>query len=463
MFDIMNYFKKSNHEILQSAINKNLMVSFNESEKKLHDAMFGNRSIIMVEQEYKEKPEPPEPGEPEIIVPDVRVEHNEKEGNGLSYMFIDKTFFESLEQQEVDELIYQLFSQGEFNRTAQYIVDMVKADSELLEVNVDVEVVDLTETEEEEKSKEAKESGACEMAESAKEAEKEIKSGKSSREVKMKVQDLKPEDKEKNPRFKAGNASFKKGTSTNSAKKFRRSNDSSTFIGPDDSDIKEIAKVQTILEHAIKGDNGGKIATISPSKKLNMKAIITESSEKEYIGNRGEEGKDIKINMIIDRSGSMSGAPTKNSNILVEALNNLAFEYEELDIKIIYSETSNYFGYDLPVDGINSKEIWAFDRTGSAEGLHRTFNAHFDRIKQSDINLVYTDGSIMDENIDKAYMKSQEIELTGLYVNSEFTPEDVMRHVEQNSQYFTRTIIRKTPEALVNELANMLVMQKGNH
>ncbi len=423
--------------------------------------MFESRSILLVEQNEKEEPLPPEPGEPEPYVPDIRIEHNVE--TNLSYMFIDKKFFEDLTEPETEELIYQLFNQGEFNRTAQYPIEMQMSDKSLKEVNIEVEALEWTEEEEKEKEESASEAGACDMASAAEDATADKTEEGKTRETQVTIKDIAEEDKEKNPRFKAGNAAFKKGRSTSASKQFRSSSSIENLKEIPQKQLKEITKVQEILEHAIKGDDGGKEACISPSKKLNMKAIITESSEKEYIGNHAEEGKTIKINMIVDRSGSMTGSPTQNSNILIQALNNLSFEYPEMDVQIMLSETSHFFTYSMPIEGLNSKQLWDYNRTGSAEGLSRTFEAHFDRMKEADINLVYTDGSIMDEAIDKAYMKAQEIELTGLYVNEDFTPEEVMSHVEQNKQYFTRTIIRKTAIALVNELANMLVMNKGNY
>ena len=67
----------------------------------------------------------------------------------------------------------------------------------------------------------------------------------------------------------------------------------------------------------------------------------------------------------------------------------------------------------------------------------------------------------MNIRIDKKYMESQEIELIGLYTNSDFKEEDIMKHYEKCSKYFTKTIIRKDAISLVNELANMLYLVKN--
>lgn len=451
----MKYFRRSNHEILQTAVRKNMMVSFNVGEHKLHEAMFKQRSIMMVEQEERPEPPAPEPGEPIEIVPTISVEHNMT--TGMNYIHFNKKDFEAMSDEEVEELVYQMFNQCEFDHTAQYPIEMIDVDGKPKEIMVQVDAVDMTVEEEEEKEREVTSGESCDSSKEGEAVEKEVADmSKKSKEMKMEVKEMSEEQMMQNPKFKAGNASFQKGYSTSAAKVFKKSADQK----PQDRDIKEIAKTQAVLEHAIKGDDGGKSKSISPAKKLNMKAIITESSEKEYITHHGVEGKALKVNLIVDRSGSMSGSPTRSSNILISALNNLSFEYDELDVQVIYSESNAYFAYKLPVDNLNSGKIWSFSRTGSAEGLSRTFDAHFADMKEADINLVYTDGSIMDDAIDKAYMKAQEIELTGLYVNEDFTPEDIMQHVEQNTQYFTRTIIRKDAVGLVNELANMLVMNK---
>ena len=102
----------------------------------------------------------------------------------------------------------------------------------------------------------------------------------------------------------------------------------------------------------------------------------------------------------------------------------------------------------------------AYNGTGGSEGLARTFNANFDRMKNANVNLVYTDGDIYDEAIDKAYMQSQEIELVGMYVNEDFNEDEVMKYHEKNAKYFTHTIIRDNMLSLVNELANRIYLSK---
>ena len=269
------------------------------------------------------------------------------------------------------------------------------------------------------------------------------------------------QDKMMNPRYATATAKWGENSTKSSASVFKNRNPDSTVIS--NKHLKEIHEVEAILEHAIMGDDGGKSKDISPSKRLNMRAIITESSDREYISHHGEEGKDIKINVIVDRSGSMHGRPSIESNILIQALNNLAFKYEELDVEIILSETSNYFNFALPVDGPDSNELWSYENTGGSEGLARTFNANFDRMKNANVNLVYTDGDIYDEAIDKSYMKAQEIELVGMYVNEDFTEDEIMGYYEKNAKYFTHTIIRSNMKSLVNELANRILMSKEAH
>lgn len=455
MFDVSKFFRRSNTQMLQAAMNKSMLLAFNPSEKVLHEKMFKKKSILMVDEELTERPVP-EPGQPDEPIEHIKAHHNKT--TDMTYIFMDKEWFDDMEQGDVDNMIYQLFNQGEFDNTVQYSIDIPEENGTISQVNVSVQSSDFTEEEEEEKEEKAK-SGSCSTEDTKAEAKK---TNKASKKYKKQAEVKKTEEeKNKNPKYTSANANFQKGKTTSNARVFKRGGRDKSQI--EDASLKEIAQTQAILEHAIKGDDGGKLKSISPSKRLNMRAIITESSDNEYITHHGAEGKDIKINIVVDRSGSMNGRPTKESNILISALNNLAFEYEELDIEIMLSTTGSFYRYGLPVDDVNSEQLWAFDGTGDAEGLSRTIQQNWDRIKEGDVNLCYTDGSIYDEALDKAKMKSQEVEFVGMYVNSGFTAEDVMKHHEKNKKYFTHTIIRKDMKALVNELANRIFLSKDKH
>lgn len=458
MFDLRQYFRRSNTQMLQAAMNKSMLLAFNPSEKVLHEKMFKKKSILMVDEEVTERPVP-EPGQPEEQVQHIKVQHNKT--TDMSYIFMDKEWFDEMEQPDIDNMIYQLFNQGEFDNTVQYSIDIPEENGTISEVNVSVESSDFTEEEEEEAEEKAKSGGSS--TEDAKASAS--KTNKASKKYKKQAKvEISESEKMKNPKYTSANANFQKGKTTSNASRFKSRGEGGKDIKTiNNSDMKEIAQTQAILEHAIKGEDGGKSKSISPAKRLNMRAIITESSDNEYITHHGAEGKDIKINIVVDRSGSMSGRPTKESNILIAALNNLAFEYDELDISIMLSTTGSYYRYELPVDNVNSEQLWVFDGTGDAEGLSRTIEHNWDRIKEGDVNLCYTDGSIYDEALDKAKMKSQEVEFVGMYVNKSFTAEDIMKHYEKNKKYFTHTIIRKDMKALVNELANRIFLSKDRH
>lgn len=457
MFDFKSMFRRSNQKMLQSAVQKSMLISFNRNEETLHKNMFEGRTVIMVNQEDEPRPLP-EPGEDEIRFPEVKVEHNST--TNQNYVFVQKEFFEKMEQEEVDEFIYQFFNQVDFHHSAQVDIYVPSFSGEVTQVPVDIEANEYTEAEAEVASEEAKKNKgeSCDMEAEGKATKKAVKEAKKVKAVKEPAKKTIDEaEKLKNPRYATAQASFNANKHGKGAGVFKGYDKHSKIA---DSDLKSVHQTEEILRHSIQSDDGGKSKTINPAKRLNIKAIITETSEKEYITHHGQEGKDIKINVIIDRSGSMSGQPTKESNILVAALNNLAFEYPELDVVIMFSESSNYMRFGLPVDNPDSMELWDYNGTGDAEGLSRTINANFDRIKEAHVNLVYTDGSIYDEAIDKSYYKSQEIDLIGMYVNSSFSTDDIFKHYEKNSQYFTETIIRDNMVSLMNELANKIHMSK---
>ena len=440
-------FERSNTAILKESIQKSILASFGANEHVLYENMFMRRNLVSVNEAPSVKPEV-EAGEPEPFYPMIHVDNNETEDT--SYIKIDKEMFEGMNQRESDELVYQLFNQLRIEDGLEYEINVPTADG-ILKVPVSVASKEYTQEEKEQKEQESKDSGAEDTAEhseaaqeSKDEAEKEGEEGEAKR-------------MPQNPAYTDSNPKWATESQSEEAQNFRGREGE-----PTENDIKDIARVQAILEHAIQGDNGGKCYTISPGKRLNMRAIISETSEKEYIGNRGEDGKTLKINLVVDRSGSMHGNPTRESNILISALNNIVLDNEELEVNVIFTQTRSRLKIQLPVDTFNSPELWAMNAANSAEGLAETIDHYFEDFKAADINLCYTDGSIMDKNLDKAYMESQEVNFVGLYVNSSFTEEDVMKHYEKNAKYFTKVVIRADMKALVDELGSLMLLHKGH-
>ncbi len=453
-------FLKNNTKMLEKAMMKSIFVAVGDSSGNLRHNIINKRSIIQVEEVARERVTP-EPGEDEQRFNHVIVQTNED--TDMTYIFLDRTMFENMEQEQIDELVYQTYDQLDFSQNGETEIHMLDEKGEVQEINISHYSGSYAADKKEEPSEDEKSDESCSSEDAKQQASKQIQQAQEDAKTQDEQQEKKEEitalEKAAHPKYSTSNAKFQKDMKSNSNVNSFKGRHGETKVT--NADLKEIHQVEAILEHSIQGSDGDKSNSIAPAKRLNMRNIITEASEKEYITNKGEEGKNIKINMIIDRSGSMNGSPTYNSNLIIMALNNLSFKYPELDVSIIYSCTGSNFKIDLPVHEPDSEQVWTLDGHGGAEGLHRTMTEHFARLKESDINLVYTDGSIQDDAIDKKYMESQEVELIGLYTNADFKAEDVMKHYEKCQKYFTKTIIREEALSLVNELANMLYLAKN--
>lgn len=227
-------------------------------------------------------------------------------------------------------------------------------------------------------------------------------------------------------------------------------------------DISRIQEVQDILEDGMRFQGTGKAKTISPSKRLNMRAIITEASEKEYVGKKEGGGKRTKIMLTIDRSGSMHGQPTTESNVLMSALNNIVLENPELEVEVMLSFTGAYTKFKLPIGGEKfSPDIWNLTQTGDAEYLWQNMKNNMESLENADINIVYTDGSICDDPIDKTFLERRDTHITGLYVSSAMGVDNLKEHYRRNKMYFHHVVVRPSIQELAEEISTKIFSERS--
>ena len=148
-------------------------------------------------------------------------------------------------------------------------------------------------------------------------------------------------------------------------------------------------KVKQLLK-AFKG-TGDQIKKASPTKRISSKDVACDR-DKCYVKKADSKGKHIKLNFLIDMSGSMGGSPVKNAVRLVYLFNQLAKE-GYVTMSVLYSTTSTNYKLVLPA---TDAEILSLCRTQSAEGLAKTIHAHADTIRGTN-TICLTDGDIVDE------------------------------------------------------------------
>lgn len=202
-------------------------------------------------------------------------------------------------------------------------------------------------------------------------------------------------------------------------------------------------KVKQLLK-AFQG-TGGQVKLVTPTKRMSSKDIACDR-DKCYIRKTGATGKHIKMNLLIDMSGSMGGDPVKNAVRLVYLFNKLA-KQGYVTMSVLYSTTSTNFKLTLPCA---DSEVLSLCSVQSAEGLAKTIQAHADTIRGVN-TICITDGDIVDEPIDKMFWAKHKSISTGVYVNSTVT--NYSEYSGKLNKWFNHSIVRKN----LNELIEWLI------
>lgn len=201
-------------------------------------------------------------------------------------------------------------------------------------------------------------------------------------------------------------------------------------------------KVKQLLK-AFKG-TGDQIKKVSPTKRVSSKDIACDR-DKCYVKKADSKGKHIKLNFLIDMSGSMGGSPVKNAVRLVYLFNQLAKE-GYVTMSVLYSTTSTNYKLDLPAP---DAEILSLCRTQSAEGLAKTIHAHADTIRGTN-TICLTDGNIVDEPIDKMFWAKHKSISTGVYVNKSLS--SYTEYTGKLNKWFNHSVVRKSLDELIEWL-----------
>lgn len=201
-------------------------------------------------------------------------------------------------------------------------------------------------------------------------------------------------------------------------------------------------KVKQLLK-AFKG-TGDQIKKVTPTKRISSKDIACDR-DKCYVKKADSKGKHIKLNFLIDMSGSMGGSPVKNAVRLVYLFNQLAKE-GYVTMSVLYSTTSTNYKLDLPA---TDAEILSLCRTQSAEGLAKTIHAHADTIKGTN-TICLTDGNIVDEPIDKMFWAKHKSISTGVYVNKSLS--SYTEYTGKLNKWFNHSVVRKSLDELIEWL-----------
>ncbi len=216
-------------------------------------------------------------------------------------------------------------------------------------------------------------------------------------------------------------------------------------------------KLRALANQIAKSFKGriSKLKTMSPSKRMDTKNLSADISEKIYINKKGNNGKHLHVNLIIDMSGSMSGTPVKNAVEMIYIFNELA-ALGYLTGSVMWSESSSRCKAPFPMPREMVKRMTS---TGGAEGLGQNLQHFKKELKEADTNICMTDGSLCDDPILTELYKKEKIEIIGVYVNED--AKDLTEYTGSLKRWFTRSIVRHTVEELCEKLIQFSLRKKG--
>ena len=200
------------------------------------------------------------------------------------------------------------------------------------------------------------------------------------------------------------------------------------------------------IKKALKGYDG-KHKRYNPAKRLSSKDICNDVSDKIYIGKDVTNGKYIDQSLVIDCSGSMSGAPIRDAIKMAFVFNKLAQE-GFLEGNIILTETRENLNVKMPV---HDDVIQQMGGTGGGEGLTKTLNKHVADLRGKNV-LVMTDGDLVEEPIPEKFWDKGRMTCVGMYINEAVAAEELPGYDKGMSRWFPRTIIRNSFEEAVNKM-----------
>lgn len=216
-------------------------------------------------------------------------------------------------------------------------------------------------------------------------------------------------------------------------------------------------ELKSLSKKIVKSFNGriSKLNTSNPSKKIRCKVLSTDTTEKIYQNKRGENGKHLKVNLIIDMSGSMSGKPVQNAVEMIYIFNELALS-KKLTGCVIWSESSNRAKSTFPMPRDFIKRMLS---TGGGEGLGRNLKPYIKELREADENICMTDGQLSDDAILKSFCEKEKIRITGVYVNE--NAKDLTEYTGSLNRWFTRSLVRRNMEELTEKLIQLGLRKKG--
>ena len=211
-------------------------------------------------------------------------------------------------------------------------------------------------------------------------------------------------------------------------------------------DQQQAGAARKILERMLTGQTRTTFSH-APSKRLSIRHLV--QGEPKYARREDFSRGAMRIDLIVDCSSSMSGAPMASAKALVSALSELSAK-GLVEGRALFSSGSGWMACPLPMRPELVAKMAAFS---GSEGIRAAVDANIRHLREADAVFVFTDAHITDRPFSKEHLSKSKVEPMGLYVGSAQAQENMARH-------FERYLIRPSLEELCLAMVQRFLTQK---
>ena len=206
-------------------------------------------------------------------------------------------------------------------------------------------------------------------------------------------------------------------------------------------------RARRVLERMLTGQSRA-VLSDSPSKRMSIRHMA-QGGDAKFIRKEDFTRGAMAIDIVVDCSGSMRGAPIAAAKALLLALSQLAAK-GLVKGRAIFSSGEGWMACPLPMKTEKIARVKAFS---GSEGIEPALTQNARKLREADAVFVFTDAQITDKAFCKHDLKTRKVEPLGLYVGSDSAQGKM-------EQYFDRHLIRPTLEDLCSAMVQRFLSQK---
>lgn len=219
------------------------------------------------------------------------------------------------------------------------------------------------------------------------------------------------------------------------------------------SELDSVNKYAKQIASKLKGKNG-KISSISPSKKLNIKNFVKKAPNIYIRKSELAKGKKVNLNVIIDCSGSMQGVPIINASSVAMIFEIIACQERTITGNIIM--TSGEGSQVIPF-GLGTKDLLSkMNAFSNNEGIEKAITINMKLLQKADYNICISDSNITDAPINRKKYEAKNVFIDGIYIKK---TKNKKKHIEHMEEFFSRARVLDNLEAAVEYISNVVIQK----